>query len=188
LRLLTLLAAAEETCNAGKKAATLLASWRGRVRLRNLSFEGAYSVLRVGERVLHHERTLGKKIGSGRIFGHLAPNQLISLWVPRLVTCRRQSIEQTGYEVSFIGCHKERKPGSDIFTSAWFGKVEDRNQKSEIRIQNSEFRSRTSNPEPRTPTPNSEPRTPKPELQTPNSKPRTPNPELQPAFPTPCRS
>jgi hypothetical protein len=120
LRLLMLLAAAEETCNAGKKTATLLGSGCGCVRLRNLFFKSAYSVLCVRECVLHHERTLGKKIGSCRIFGHLAPNELISLGVPRLVTRRRESIEQTGYEVSFIGCHRERKPGSGIFTSAWF--------------------------------------------------------------------
>jgi hypothetical protein len=102
-----------------------LGSGCGCVRLRNLFFKSAYSVLRIRECLLHHERTLGKKIGSRWIFAHLAPNELISLWVPRLVTRRRESIEQTGYEVSFIGCHRERKPGSGIFTSAWFLRFQD---------------------------------------------------------------
>ena len=74
--------------------------------LGQLFLECGNSILRIRDGLLHHENTLGQQVGSGRNLSELAPNQLISLGILGLTTRLAQAIEQTGYEITFFGCHR----------------------------------------------------------------------------------
>ena len=103
------LAASEQAGNSGEKATSGLRRTSPRLGFGNLFLEGGNSALRIRESLLHYESALHQQVRRRRNLSNLAPNQLISLGVLRLITCLTQPIKQTGYEILFFGCHMEKK-------------------------------------------------------------------------------
>ena len=102
------LAASEKAGDSREKAsASLLA--RSSVCLGNLFLKRRDSTLGIRDGLLHHENALGEQVGSRRNLSDLAANQLISLGVFRLATRLAQSIKQTGYEIAFFWCHRDKE-------------------------------------------------------------------------------
>ena len=97
-------AASEKAGDACEKTSACLL-WC-RIGLSELFLECGDSTLRIRDGLLHHENTLGQQVGSGRNLSELVPNQLIGLGILGLTTRLAQSIEQTGYEITFFGCHR----------------------------------------------------------------------------------
>jgi hypothetical protein len=110
------LAATEKAGHSREKTSASLLSARRRI-LGKLLLEGSDSTLRVRDSLLHYEETLDQQIGSGRNLRNLASNQLISLGIPGLVIGLAYSIEQTGYKITFFGCHIQRKTLFSTLTS-----------------------------------------------------------------------
>src|ERR1700730_15942537 len=102
------LAAPEKAGHSGEETTALLSA-RRRICLGNLFFECSDSILRVRESLLHDKGTLDQQVGSLRNLSNLAPNKLVSLGVLGLATRLAQSIEQTGYEITFFWCHKVKE-------------------------------------------------------------------------------
>jgi hypothetical protein len=111
------LAAPEQAGNSGEKAAASLLRTSPSLGFGNLFLESGNSALRVRESLLHHQSALHQQVGRRRNLSDLAPNQLISLGVFRLITCLTQPIKETGYEILFFGCHIEKKTLFPTLTS-----------------------------------------------------------------------
>ena len=103
------LAASEQAGNSGEKATPGLLRTSPRLGFGNLFLESGNSALRIRESLLHHESALHQQVRRQRNLSNLAPNQLISLGVFRLITCLSQPVKETGYEILFFGCHMEKK-------------------------------------------------------------------------------
>jgi hypothetical protein len=111
------LATAEQAGNSREKAAAGLLRTSPGLGFRNLFLESGYSALRVRESLLHHQSALHQQVGRRRNLSDLAPNQLISLGIFRLITCLTQPIKETGYEILFFGCHMEKETFFPTLTS-----------------------------------------------------------------------
>jgi hypothetical protein len=111
------LTAAEKASDSCEKAPARWLSAGRRISLGKLFLQSADSSLSVGHSLLHHEKALDQHVRSRRNLSDLAPDQLISFGIFALAAGLVEPIEQTGYEITFFGCHSLRKTLFSTLTS-----------------------------------------------------------------------
>ena len=111
------LTASEKASDSCEKAPARWLSAGRRISLGKLFLERADSSLSVGHSLLHHEKALDQHVRSRRNLSDLAPDQLISFGIFALAAGLAEPIEQTGYEITFFGCHSLRKTLFSTLTS-----------------------------------------------------------------------
>ena len=112
------LAASEKAGHSCEKAPARWLSAGCSISLGNLFLQSADSTLCIGHSLLHHEKALNQHVRSRRNLSDLAPDQLISFGIFALAAGLAEPIEQTGYEITFFGCHSLKKTLFSTLTSS----------------------------------------------------------------------
>jgi hypothetical protein len=103
------LTASEKAGHPREKASARLRCGGRRIRFGKLFLERTDSTLRAGNSLLHHKKALDQQVRRRRNLSDLVSNQLISLGIFALAARLAEPIEQTGYEITFFGCHSLKK-------------------------------------------------------------------------------